>query len=67
MVSVTRAFYNPAWLVAGVLLATGCGKPAPPPQGASDNATAPTVDLGSESSAPNPSDASPAGAQGEQK
>ena len=68
MVKFRCAFYNPLWLTAAVLSAAGCGKPAPPPQGASPSATAPTVDLGSESAPPTstPGDA-PASPPGDQK
>ncbi len=50
---MARRFTSPynGLLCATVLLAAlGCGKPAPPPQGATQNTTAPTVDLGTESS-----------------
>jgi len=52
-------------LTAIFLPAAGCGKPAPPPAGAPQSATTPTVDLGTESgpqdSAAGSSDSTPAG------
>jgi hypothetical protein len=76
MVNARRAFYNALLLLAAVLPTAGCGKPAPPPSGASQNATAPTVDLGTESGPKDPAAAStdstsgggtPSAEQGDQK
>ena len=49
MDSLHRAFYHGLLPLAALSLAAGCGKPAPPPEGASQSATTPTVDLGTES------------------
>jgi hypothetical protein len=53
MVNFRRPIYSSclatATLMSVALLATGCGKPAPPPQGSPQSADAPTVDLGTES------------------
>lgn len=49
MVNLRRALYNACLVSAALLPATGCGKPAPPPQGSPQSADAPTVDLGTES------------------
>jgi hypothetical protein len=76
MVIRRRAFYNALLLGAALLPMTGCGKPAPPPEGASQNATAPTVDLGTESGPKDPAagstdstseSGSPQAEQGDQK
>jgi hypothetical protein len=49
MVTLRRAIYTASLLTAASLTAAGCGKPAPPPEGAPQGATAPTVDMGTES------------------
>ena len=50
----TRWYF--VWLLAASLPAAGCGKTAPPPPGAPQDATAPAIDLGT------PSDAGDTGA-----
>jgi hypothetical protein len=71
MVNMRRVFSASSFVLTCFLMVAGCGKPAPPPQGASEVSTAPTVDLGPESSpqstAPTANDGAPAGAPGEQK
>ena len=82
MVNSPRALYHCrglAWtalLTLALLPASGCGKPAPPPQGSPQSAAAPTVDLGTESppaqpeassNDSTPGDASPQAEQGEKK
>jgi hypothetical protein len=64
MVNLRRAFYNAFLLLAVSLSAAGCGKPAPPPEGASQDATAPTVDLGTESGPKEPAAGSPDSTEG---
>lgn len=71
-----RSLASVALLSMALLPATGCGKPAPPPQGSPQSAAAPTVDLGTESGPGQPaagsSDSTPGGSapqaeQGEKK
>lgn len=76
MVNVRRAFYNVVLAAVALLLAAGCGKPGGPPPGAPQDATAPTIDQGSESGPKDPAAGSststpgadaPASGQGETK
>lgn len=48
MVNHKAGLYNSIVLSMAMLAAVGCGKPAPPPEGASQTTTAPSVDLGPE-------------------
>jgi hypothetical protein len=48
MVNRKGGIYNSVMLSMAMLAAVGCGKPAPPPEGALQNTTAPSVDLGPE-------------------
>lgn len=76
MATLPRAISKVLLLTVIFLPATGCGKPAPPPEGAPQSTTTPTVDLGTESGpqepAAGPSDSTPgagtpAAEQGESK
>jgi hypothetical protein len=80
MWNLRRCFYRAvscsALLATVFLVAGGCGKSAAPPEGARQDATAPVIDLGTESgpqdAAATPTDStpgsgSPQGDQGEKK
>jgi hypothetical protein len=47
-----NGFFNSALAFLVMLAAVGCGKPAPPPQGAAQDTATPTVDLGPETGSP---------------
>jgi len=76
MVNAKRCFYTSVLVLALFVPVVGCGKPAPPPAGSPQDATSPTVDLGTESGAQEPGasspekttdNGSPAGQEGDQK